>query len=82
MSSPKDFTDFMGGQLQKVGVPVKKYELLFRGSRDGFGAAEFHKRCDNKGATVVLVKTTTNHVFGGFAHTPWTSDYKSVADPT
>jgi len=83
VSSPDDFTDFMSWQLQKVGVPVKKYELLFRGSRDGFRAADFHKRCDKKGATVVLVKSATNHIFGGFAHTSWTSPSYGVylADP-
>ena len=29
-------------------------KLLFRGSRDGFGAAKFHQLCDNKGPTLTL----------------------------
>ncbi|ETO01729.1 TLDc domain-containing protein, partial [Reticulomyxa filosa] len=28
-----------------------KLTLLYRGSRDGFRASNFHKKCDNKGAT-------------------------------
>jgi hypothetical protein len=62
-------------------ISVTKYELLFRGTRDGFSDTEFHKRCDNKGATVVLVKSTSNHIFGGFAHTPWTSSSGGTSDP-
>ena len=47
------------------------FELLYRGSRDGFKSSDFHKMCDNKGKTLVLVKNTSGHVFGGFASVPW-----------
>ena len=30
--------------------------LLYRASRDGFSANEFHKRCDGKKNTITLVK--------------------------
>jgi hypothetical protein len=62
---------------------VTRFELLLRGSRDGFGATDFHKRCDNKEATVILVKSTTNHIFGGFAPKSWTSPSSDtwVTDP-
>ena len=51
--------------------------------RDGWDAEDFHKKCDNKGATLVLVKSTTNHIFGGFAQKSWTSPSIEVcvADP-
>ena len=49
------------------------FELLYRGTRDGFGADDFHRTCDNKGKTLVLVKNSSGHVFGGFASIPWTS---------
>jgi TLD len=83
VGSSQDFSIFITGHLKKIGVPVTKYELLYRGSRDGFSASAFHSKCDNKGATLVLLKTTTNHIFGGFAQKPWTS-YSSgvfIADP-
>ena len=51
----------------------KNYFLLYRGTRDGFRSGKFHRLCDNKGATICLVKTDTNHVFGGYTPIPWTS---------
>ena len=52
-----------------------KFELLYRGTRDGFGAYDFHRLCDNKGKTLVLIKNTSGHVFGGFASVPWSSPF-------
>ncbi|XP_078350452.1 uncharacterized protein LOC144635234 isoform X1 [Oculina patagonica] len=52
--------------------PGGKWVLLFRASRDGFAAATFHSRCDNKGATVTIVKSG-NNIFGGFTEESWTS---------
>jgi len=49
-------------------------ELLYRGSRDGFGASTFHERCDNKGPTVTCVRCTGGFVFGGYADIPWSSN--------
>ena len=49
------------------------FELLYRGTRDGFGADDFHRLCDNKGKTLVIVKNTSGHVFGGFASISWES---------
>ncbi|KAL9954733.1 hypothetical protein ACROYT_G042306 [Oculina patagonica] len=51
--------------------PGGKWVLLFRASRDGFAAATFHSRCDNKGATVTIVKSG-NNIFGGFTEESWT----------
>jgi len=36
---------------------IKSSELLFRMGRDGCSPEIFHKRCDNKGATITLIKT-------------------------
>jgi hypothetical protein len=51
----------------------KKFELLYRGSRDGFGGYDFHSRCDNKGATVTVVETTKGFIFGGYTPLSWDS---------
>ena len=56
---------------------TSEFELLYRGTRDGFGASDFHRRCDNRGKTVVLVKNTSGHIFGGFASIPWASPSSS-----
>ena len=33
-----------------------KYELLYRGTRDGSKSSVFHKKCDDKGPTLCLYK--------------------------
>ena len=43
-----------------------KWCLQYRGSRDGFQAASFHSKCDGKGASLVVCKSTNGHVFGGY----------------
>lgn len=52
---------------------AKSFELLYRGSRDGFSAASFHSQCNNKGPTLVLIKSTEGFLFGGYAPISWTS---------
>ena len=47
----------------------KIIEILWRGSRDGFGACIFHQLCDHKGKTLTVVKTKSGSVFGGFTDT-------------
>ena len=43
-----------------------KFELLYRGSRDGDDSKTFHNLCDNKRNILVLVETSKNLKFGGF----------------
>jgi hypothetical protein len=50
--------------------------LLYRGSRDGFRARDFHAKCDDKGATVTIVKSTEGYIFGGYSDQSWESDWK------
>jgi hypothetical protein len=53
----------------------KRFELLYRGSRDGMTAAAFHDKCDGKGPTLVLVAGQSAGkpvcVFGGYAGKSW-----------
>jgi hypothetical protein len=48
-------------------------KLLYRGSRDGFAAADFHRLCDGKGRTLTVVQTPQGCVFGGYASVSWNS---------
>ena len=59
---------------------INETKLLFRASRDGFSAADFHRMCDNKGPTLVLVKTTGGYYFGGYTTANWDQSeaYKTV----
>ena len=45
-------------------------KLLYRASRDGWAASNFHSCCDNKGPTVTVVKNG-NYIFGGYTEENW-----------
>ena len=51
------------------------YVLLYRASRDGWSASNFHSFCDNKGPTVTVIKSG-NYIFGGYTEQPWQSSSK------
>ena len=46
---------------------------MWRGSRDGFGAGDFHEKCDGKGPTLTVVKTEKGNVFGAYTDLDWES---------
>ena len=51
-----------------------KYELLYRGSRDGSTSDIFHAKCDDKGPTLVLYKNNIGNIFGGYSSISWKND--------
>jgi hypothetical protein len=51
----------------------KKWQLLWRGSRDGFGASDFHSRCDGHANTLTLIEENGGFLFGGFTPAKWDS---------
>ncbi|RIB11150.1 hypothetical protein C2G38_2104352, partial [Gigaspora rosea] len=49
-----------------------EFNLLFRSSLDGLSSQVFHRRCDNKGATIVVVKDQdSSFLFGGYNPFDW-----------
>ncbi|GBC07282.1 hypothetical protein RclHR1_07360005 [Rhizophagus clarus] len=51
-----------------------KFKPLYRASRDGNTAAAFHKKCDNKGVTIVIVKIkNSEQIVGGYNPLSWDS---------
>jgi hypothetical protein len=46
------------------------WQLCYRASTDGWKVNDFHDKCGDKGATIVLVKVN-NYIFGGFTDTYW-----------
>lgn len=52
------------------------FELIFKASENGDSSEEFHKFCDGKGPTVVIVKGKNCHIFGGYLTVPFSSDNK------
>jgi hypothetical protein len=61
---PEIFAEFRGKQIS----------LLWRGSRDGFTAEEFHRRCDDHGNTLTVILTIKEDIFGGFTPVKWASE--------
>jgi hypothetical protein len=47
-----------------------KLKLLYRSSTDDLNNHDFHENCDNKGRTLVLIKTEEG-VVGGYTSTSW-----------
>jgi hypothetical protein len=69
---PKLFEDFKD----------KQFTLLWRGTRDGFAACDFHSRCDGHANTLTVILDTKGNIFGGFTPVEWDSKSSSKADPS
>jgi hypothetical protein len=60
---PEIFAEFRG----------KCFNILWRGSRDGFGSQEFHGRCDDHANTLTVILDTNGNISGGFTPVEWDS---------
>ena len=48
-----------------------KWKLLYRASEHGYTAKSFHECCDDKGPTLVIIKSSNGCVFGGYTTQSW-----------
>ncbi|CAG8599413.1 7222_t:CDS:2, partial [Acaulospora colombiana] len=70
----KDQFQVITDQINKRSAGEYKgyFRLLYRASRDGFEADEFHKLCDDKGATIFLAKCQGfDKIIGGYNPFSW-----------
>jgi hypothetical protein len=51
----------------------KSYQLLYRGSRDGFDSKSLHQRIDGHSHTLTIIETTKGFIFGGYIACEWDS---------
>ncbi len=59
-----------------------KFKLLYKGTEDGDTYEFFHNKCDNKGPTISIIKSTDGQVFGGYTSKSWDKNQKThVPDP-
>jgi hypothetical protein len=59
-----------------------KWTLLYRGTRDGFGANDFHSKCDNHSNTITVLKPNgSSYIFGGFTSINWDCSSVWKSDP-
>lgn len=59
--------------LHQLLPTLKSSILLFRASEHNFRSAAFHRLCDNRPDTLLLLTTEFGKTLGGFTHYPWTS---------
>ncbi|KAJ5072338.1 e3 ubiquitin-protein ligase [Anaeramoeba ignava] len=51
-----------------------KMKKGYSAKKDGFNCKKWHKIVDNKGKTLVIIKTKDNFIFGGFTQVGFTND--------
>jgi hypothetical protein len=54
---------------------TEKWQLLYRGTNDGFEARKFHSKCDGHLPTLTIVKVrNSGNIFGGYTEADWSGD--------
>ena len=59
----------------------RQFNLLYSATLQSNKKEDFHKNCDNKGSTIILVETTNGRRFGAFASLSWKSNDQWNNDP-
>ena len=52
-------------------VGDKQMKLIYRASEHGYRAKSFHEYCDNKGPTLIIIKSSEGWIFGGYTTQSW-----------
>jgi ElaB/YqjD/DUF883 family membrane-anchored ribosome-binding protein len=64
------------------GNAKQKWELIYKATKDGFRAEDFHRCSDNKGPTMTIIQAQIgDYLFGGYAEISWGCDNKYKFDP-
>ncbi len=48
-----------------------KWKLIYRASEHGYTAKSFHEYCDDKGPTLIVIKSSGGWIFGGYTTQSW-----------
>ncbi len=48
-----------------------KWKLIYRASKYGYTASSFHNYCDDKGPTLIVIKSSGGWIFGGYTTKSW-----------
>ena len=54
--------------------------LLFKSSKDGDLLKTLHEKCDNKGPTIIIIKSSNGKIFGGYNPLSWDESNKFKND--
>jgi len=67
-----NWIDRKEGNSQYIKNIPYEFNLILRGSRDGFDPKSFHNKCDNKGANIIVIKIkNSNQIVGGYNPLDW-----------
>jgi hypothetical protein len=55
-----------------IGKKNLKFNLLTRGSVDGFHSKQFNERCVKKGSLLIIIQAN-EYIFGGYSSIDWPS---------
>lgn len=66
--------------LSLINKKLIETNLLFNSINDGNLLSKFFIKVENKFPTLIIIKTTNNYVFGGYASIPWKCDGKWYSD--
>ncbi|KAK8810771.1 hypothetical protein WA158_007346 [Blastocystis sp. Blastoise] len=80
-------TDYYAYKVLEWTGMDNQWKLVYSGRFDGYKSKEFHRRCDNKGETILIVKCYSNKIpciFGGYSQVGWKftedKDWTSIYD--
>ena len=51
-----------------------QWRLIYRASEHGYTASSFHECCNDKGPTLVVIKSSEGWIFGGYTTKSWKDD--------
>ncbi len=51
-----------------------KWKLLYRASEHDYTGRSFHEYCDDKGPTLIVIKSSGGWIFGGYTTRSWSGD--------
>ena len=51
-----------------------KWKLIYRAPENGHSARTFHGYCDDKGPTLIVIKSSGGWIFGGYTTQSWSKD--------
>ncbi|KAJ3425993.1 hypothetical protein M0812_28440 [Anaeramoeba flamelloides] len=69
--NPK-FNQILGQWIKEAGCN-SNFRRRFNSRTDGWKNQTFHRKCDNKGKSIILIKLNNKSLFGGFAAMGWDS---------
>lgn len=54
------------------------FQILFNTKIDGDNASTFHDKCDGKSPTLIIIKSNSENIFGGYVTSPWSANNSDI----